>query len=115
MLDCVASYHPDHEVGEEGDPQSGGQEGEQVPALPSRLAAVGNCAVKQEAQGPGEQPLQSGTPPIWGHRGSQIQGTIKDSSYCRNYSHSGGVGVFYSLTGKQERHGFHEKCPADRW
>ena len=59
-----SSYHPDHEVGEEGYPECGGQEGEQVPARPSRLVAVGDGAVKQKAYRPGEQPLQLCTPPI---------------------------------------------------
>lgn len=42
---CV-SYHPDHEVGEEGYPERGAQEGEQIPALPPRQATVGDGAVK---------------------------------------------------------------------
>lgn len=58
------SYHPDHEVGEEGYPERGGQEGEQVPALPPRQVTVGDGAVKQDAHGPGEQPLQTYTPAI---------------------------------------------------
>ncbi len=61
---CV-SYHPDHEVGEEGYPERGGQEGEQVPALPPRQATVWDGAVKQEAHRPREQPLQTHTPTIW--------------------------------------------------
>lgn len=69
MRACVCmsvrvSYHPDHEVGEESNPESGGQEGEEVPALPSRLVAVGDGAVQQEAERPGQQPLQSNTPAI---------------------------------------------------
>lgn len=35
------SYHPDHEVGEEGYPESGGQKGEQVAAFPAGLVTVG--------------------------------------------------------------------------
>lgn len=58
------SYHPDHEVGEEGYPQRGGQEGEEVPALPSRQVTVGDGEVKQEAHGPREQPFQTIAPAI---------------------------------------------------
>lgn len=45
-------YHPDHEVGEEGDPQGGCEESEQVPALPLGGAAVGDGAVEQDVDGP---------------------------------------------------------------
>lgn len=64
------SYHPDHEVGKEGYPESGGQEGDEVPALPSRLATVGNGAVQQEAQRPGQQPLQANTPAVCREKGN---------------------------------------------
>lgn len=63
VCEC-ASYHPDHEVGEEGYPECGGQEGEQVPALPPRQVTVRDGAVEQDAHRPGEQPLQTHTPPI---------------------------------------------------
>lgn len=58
------THHPDHEVGEEGDPERGGEEGAQVPALPPRRAAVGDGAVQQQGDGPREQPLQTHTPAV---------------------------------------------------
>ena len=57
---CIR-YHPDHEVGVERDPERGGQEAEQVPALPARQAAVGDGEVEQDAEGPGEEPPQPQT------------------------------------------------------
>lgn len=61
---CRVSYHPDHEVGEEGYPECGGQEGEQIPALPLRQAAVGDGAAEQNVDGPRQEPLHSSTPTL---------------------------------------------------
>lgn len=54
----VSSHHPDHDVGEAGDPQGGGDEGEHEPVVPARLGAVGDGEVEQQAERPGKQPLQ---------------------------------------------------------
>lgn len=52
------SHHPDHDVGEAGDPEGGGDEGEHEPVVPTRFGAVGDGEVEQQAEGPGKQPLQ---------------------------------------------------------
>lgn len=52
-----SSYHPHHEVGEDGDPQRGGQEGDHEPAVPARPNTVGHSAVQQETQRPRDHPL----------------------------------------------------------
>lgn len=52
------SHHPDHDVGEEGNPQGGGGEGQHEPVVPGRRGAVGDGEVEQQRQRPGNQPLQ---------------------------------------------------------
>lgn len=52
------SHHPDHDVGEWGNPQGGRSEGQHEPVVPAWGGAVGNSEVQQQAKGPGKQPLQ---------------------------------------------------------
>lgn len=52
------SHHPDHDVGEAGDPQGGGDKGEHEPVVPAWFGAVGDSEVEQQAERPGKQPLQ---------------------------------------------------------
>lgn len=89
MRACVRAHHPDHEVGEQGDPKRGCQEGEQVPALPLRQAAVGDGAVEQDAHGPREQPPNTQAPSICTHgtRAGFLAGVVTESAKLLNYSH----------------------------
>lgn len=84
------SHHPDHEVGEQSYPKRGSQEGEQVPALPLRQAAVGDGAVKQDTHGPRQQPPQTQAPSICTHKilTSFPAGIITESAEVLNYSQS---------------------------
>lgn len=52
------SHHPDHDVGEAGDPQGGEDKGEHEPVVPAWFGAVGDSEVEQQAERPGKQPLQ---------------------------------------------------------
>lgn len=58
LLFSPASHHPDHDVGEGGDPQGGGSEGQHEAVVPARCGAVGDGEVEQQAQRPSQQPLQ---------------------------------------------------------
>lgn len=62
----VRSHHPDHEVGENGDPEGGGHEGDHEPALPAWEHTVRHSAVEQDTQRPGEQPLCPLAAPLCG-------------------------------------------------
>ena len=61
---AVSPYHPHHEVGEDGYPQGGGQEGDHEPAVPAGEHTVRHSAVQQQAQGPRDQPLDPRTATI---------------------------------------------------
>lgn len=50
------SYHPHHEVGEDGDPQGGGYKGDHEPAVPAWQDTVRHGAVQQDAHRPGDHP-----------------------------------------------------------
>lgn len=52
------SHHPDHDVGEGGDPQGGGSEGQHEPVFPARRGAVGDGEEQQQTKRPSNQPLQ---------------------------------------------------------
>lgn len=45
LLPCCDSYHPDHDVGEAGNPQGGADEGQHKIVLPARWRAVGDGKV----------------------------------------------------------------------
>lgn len=47
FFSLLVSHHPDHDVGEEGDPQGGGGEGQHEPVVPARGGAVGDSEVQQ--------------------------------------------------------------------
>ncbi len=51
------THHPDHVVGEDGDPDGGQDEGEHEVSLPARLGTVGDGEEQQQQQRPREQPL----------------------------------------------------------
>lgn len=46
------THHPDHEVGEDGNPQSGQNEGEHEASLPARLGTVWDGKEQQQEQRP---------------------------------------------------------------
>lgn len=54
----LRSHHPDHDVGEGGDPQGGGGEGQHEPVVPAWRGTVGDGEVQQQAKRPSDQPLQ---------------------------------------------------------
>lgn len=62
FLCLLVSHHPDHNVGEGGDPQGGAGEGQHEVLVPARRGAVGDREVEQQAQRPGQQPLQPVAP-----------------------------------------------------
>lgn len=53
-----STHHPDHEVGEDGDPQGGEEEGQHEVFLPARLGTVGDGEEQQQEQRPRDQPLK---------------------------------------------------------
>lgn len=57
--------HPDHDVGEAGDPDGGGEEGDHEPSLPAPLGTVGHGEEQKQGQRPHGQPLQLVTHPSW--------------------------------------------------
>ena len=61
--------HPDHDVGEAGDPHGGREEGHHEPLLPGLLVAVGHGEEQQQAQRPHGQPLELVARPRWKTRG----------------------------------------------
>lgn len=55
---CSAATHqPHHQVGEDSDPQCGGDESDHEELLPAGLAAVGDGDAQEEDEWPGEHPL----------------------------------------------------------
>lgn len=72
---CLPPYHPHHEVGEDGDPQSGGHKGDHEPAVPAWLNAVRHSAVEQEAQRPRDHPLHPRTAATCEEQGVGQEGT----------------------------------------
>lgn len=81
-----ASHHPNHDVGEASDPQGGEDEGQHEAVLPARRGAVRHGEVQQQAQRPGQQPLQLVTHTSCIHTGeftvlhcvkTEIQGTYE--------------------------------------
>ena len=62
----LLTHHPDHDVGQAGDPDGGGDEGHHEPVLPAPLGTVGHGEEEEEAERPHDQPLQLVTPPRWG-------------------------------------------------
>ena len=61
----LPSYHPHHEVGENGDPQGGGHKGDHEPAVPAWPNAVRHSAEEQQAQRPGDHPLHPRAAAAW--------------------------------------------------
>ena len=57
--------HPDHDVGQAGDPDGGGEEGDQEPSLPAALGAVGHGEEEEQRQRPHDQPLELVARPSW--------------------------------------------------
>ena len=53
----MATHHPHHEVGEDGDPDGGEDEGEHEVLLPARFGTVGDGEEEQQEQRPRDQPL----------------------------------------------------------
>lgn len=51
------THHPHHEVGEDGDPQSGQNEGQHEALLPASFGTVWDGEEEQEEQRPREQPF----------------------------------------------------------
>lgn len=51
------TYHPHHEVGEQGNPESGQDECQHKALLPAWFAAVWNCGKEQEYQWPCQKPF----------------------------------------------------------
>lgn len=51
------SHHPDHEVGEDSDPDGRKEEGDHEELLPARLGTVGDGEEQEQQQGPRDQPL----------------------------------------------------------
>lgn len=72
---CLSSYHPHHEVGEDGDPQGGGHKGDHEPAVPAWQNTVRHSAVEQEAQRPRDDPLHPGTAAACGEQEVDEEGT----------------------------------------
>ena len=52
------AHHPDHEVGEDGDPDGGETEGQHEEALPAGFGTVGDREVQQQQDRPTDEPLQ---------------------------------------------------------
>lgn len=61
----MLSYHPHHQVGEDGNPERGGEEGDHEPAMPAWQNAVGHGVVQQHTQWPWYNPLNTGCTTIW--------------------------------------------------
>lgn len=59
------THHPDHDVGQAGDPDGGGEEGDHEPSLPAALGTVGDGEEQEQGQGPHGQPLQLVTHTRW--------------------------------------------------
>ena len=53
----VYTHHPDHQVGEDGDPDGGEDEGKHEELLPTRFGAVWDGEEEEEEQWPGYQPF----------------------------------------------------------
>lgn len=53
----VSTHHPHHEVGEDGDPQSGQDEGQHEAFLPASFGTVRDGKIEQQEQRPWEQPF----------------------------------------------------------
>lgn len=51
------THHPHHEVGEDGDPQSGQNEGQHEAFLPASFGTVGDGEIEQQEKRPREQPF----------------------------------------------------------
>lgn len=52
LCKTVSTYHPHHEVGEDGDPQSGQDEGQHEAFLPASFGTVWDSKIEQQEQGP---------------------------------------------------------------
>lgn len=52
-----STHHPHHEVGEDGDPQSGQDEGQHEAVLPASFGTVRDGKIEQQQQRPWEQPF----------------------------------------------------------
>lgn len=66
------SHHPDHDVGEAGDPQGGGSKRQHEAVVPARCGAVGDGEVQEQAQRPSQQPLQLVTKTGCKHTGTHL-------------------------------------------
>lgn len=81
----LPTHQPHHEVGEDGDPQSGGDEGDHEEPLPAGLATVGNGDTQEEDEGPGEHPLGLVPSGLCRKQRNKEVGEIKTLCYIPSY------------------------------